>query len=148
MSSPVLTAPVAFSLPPVPRYEVGTILTLWMRGHSRTNGVDYYTPAMVLEQYNDGSIDALVFDTTSGVSFSHAYRVREESVDNNQTPSVPFVSKDNVGAVLFDPCQMTDFMNDLAMLKNLIIDLQTRVLGLEGCLSSPSAPTSQGSKKS
>jgi len=82
---------------------IGTILTIRMQGHTRTNGVEYFAPAIVLYQYDDmfGSIEAIVFDASAGTHYQHAYHIRDVStrgIDNEL-----YELRSNIGDILFAP---------------------------------------------
>src|SRR5437762_12146830 len=85
-------------LPPPQRLAVGTILTLKMRGHSRTSGQDYYAPAIVLAQHTpNGEIEVLVWDSSAGAHFNHSYPIREVGVRGDGNEREMYVAADNIG---------------------------------------------------
>ena len=70
-----------YVLPEPQQLPQGSIVTLRMRGHSRTNGQEYYAPAVVLAQYANitGDIEVLIWDSTAGTHYNAAYPVRDLS---------------------------------------------------------------------
>src|SRR5580658_3630749 len=65
------------------RFEPGTILTLRMRGHSRSpvSGQDYFAPAVVLDQFlPGGEISVLIWDSSAGTHYNASYAIRELGV--------------------------------------------------------------------
>lgn len=126
--------------PPTP-LEVGTILTLRMRGHSRTGGADYFAPAVVLEQFQPrGEITCLIWDSTSGNAFQHAYPIREVTsmdrlVDDGNgghvQKRIEYEAQSNIGQVLFSPRQFAFVIEDIQSLTTAVGDLAGRVVRLE-----------------
>jgi hypothetical protein len=117
-------------LPPAQRLELGSIVTIRMRGHSRSpGGLEYFAPAVVLDQYNDdyGSIDALVWDSSAGNSYAHGYHVRELGVRGEGSTRETYELQSNIGEVLFSPHEFS-----LALLA--IGSLQNRVNTLESAM--------------
>ena len=130
----------------VQRYALGTILTLRMPGHSRTNGAEYYAPAIVLSQHpvtptgGGGEIEVIIFDSTSGTSYQHAYAIR----DNDRS---------NVGEILFDPALQERLTNDWGMVAGIlpnvqadVIDLRSRIAALEAAVTAPAIPKAKSER--
>src|SRR5580704_7417406 len=95
------TAPVL--APPV-TYEPGTILTVRMRGHSRSPvpGYEYFAPAVVLEQFMpNGEISVLIWDSSAGTHYNPSYPVRELDVRGSGPERELYELQSNVGQVLF-----------------------------------------------
>jgi hypothetical protein len=92
-------------LPPPMMLAVGTIVTLKMRGHTRSpNQQDYYAPAIVLAQYfPHGEIDALVWDSSAGAHFASGYAIRELGVRGDGNEREMFEIGSNIGEILFSP---------------------------------------------
>ena len=136
----------------VQRYALGTILTLRMPGHSRTNGAEYYAPAIVLSQHpvtqtGGGEIEVIIFDSTSGTSYQHAYAVRElgthEEIvevpvagsDPPVTTPVPqrvyYEVRSNVGEVLFDPAITASVTERIEILEGMLALMRQSQLAVE-----------------
>ena len=126
-------------LPPAMRLEVGSIVTLRMRGHSRTNGQEYYAPAVVLNQYPDdlGTIEALVWDSSAGTHYNGSYPTRELGIRGDGPDRETFELQSNIGQVLFSPDQFA-----LVILQ--VDELQARVARIEKKLSGTGAGVSTG----
>lgn len=131
--------PKALSSPTV--YPVGSIVTLRMRGHSRTDGIDYYSPAIVLRQHetnHNETIEALVFDSSAGTHFAGAYPIRELGTRGYGGEREMYEVASNVGEVLFSP---DDFKHLVALGAHLratvggmhraIEDMHQRIVALE-----------------
>lgn len=126
------------------RLALGTILTLRMRGHSRTNGQEYFAPAIVLQQFQPGGeIAAIIMDDTSGVSINPCYAIRDLTTvgDGGQRRLVELQS--NIGEILFDPNQQRDLFFSVSELQGIysrqidtIRALESRVKMLEELLTS------------
>jgi hypothetical protein len=102
--------PNALVPPPGPepprRFEPGTILTLRMRGHSRSpvSGQDYFAPAVVLDQFlPGGEISVLIWDSSAGTHYNASYAIRELGVRGSGNEREMYVLTDNIGEVLFSP---------------------------------------------
>lgn len=135
------------TLPPPTTLEVGTILTLRMRGHSRTGGADYFAPAVVLEQFQPrGEITCLIWDSTSGNAFQHAYPIREVAsmdrlVDDGNgghvQKRIEYEAQSNIGQILFSPRQFENLATDLETLMQFVHRLTARVARLETAIGEP-----------
>jgi hypothetical protein len=93
-------------LPEPRRFEPGTILTLRMRGHSRSpvSGQEYFAPAVVLEQFMPGGeISVLIWDSSAGTHYNASYAIRELGVRGSGNEREMYVLTDNIGDVLFSP---------------------------------------------
>ena len=91
---------------PPRRFEPGTILTLRMRGHSRSPvaGQDYFAPAVVLDQFMPGGeISVLIWDSSAGTHYNGAYAIRELGVRGQGAEREMYELQSNVGEVLFSP---------------------------------------------
>src|SRR5580698_2356985 len=94
------------SLDPPRRFEPGTILTLRMRGHSRSPvaGQDYFAPAVVLDQFMPGGeISVLIWDSSAGTHYNGSYAIRELGVRGQGSEREMYELQSNVGEVLFSP---------------------------------------------
>ena len=103
--SPPLSHPPA-PLDPPRRFEPGTILTLRMRGHSRSPvaGQDYFAPAVVLDQFMPGGeLSVLIWDSSAGTHYNASYAVRELSSRGEGNQREMYELTSNVGEVLFSP---------------------------------------------
>ena len=99
--------PVAtYTFEPPRRFEPGTILTLRMRGHSRSPvaGQDYFAPAVVLDQFRPGGeISVLIWDSSAGTHYNASYAIRELGVRGEGNQREMYELQSNVGEVLFSP---------------------------------------------
>jgi hypothetical protein len=118
------------ALPPPQHYAVGSIVTLRMRGHTRTQGQEYYAPAVVLDQHpatsqGGGEIEVIVWDSTAGTHYNPSYAVREVS----SRPGLGgvgtelFELQSNIGEVLFSPETFAQMCSGLAEAQAQILDL-------------------------
>lgn len=121
-----LSQPKERKLGPPPVLAVGTILTIRMQGHSRTNGQEYFAPAIVLDQFDDqqGSIEALVFDATAGTHYQHSYPIRDLSTRGDGNEREVYELRSNIGNILFRP-------DEFLRVSHLLSDLVDRVARLE-----------------
>lgn len=132
----------ASALPPPVQLETGTIVTLRMRGHSRTNGEEYFSPAIVLKQYDNltGDLEVLIWDSTAGTHFNSAYPSREVSSRGDGATRELYMSRSNIGAILFSPSKFNQITDDLAELQDqalkIIAELQAQNLQLRRDLTS------------
>ena len=115
-------------LPPAKRYETGTILTLRQRGHSRTNGEEYFAPAIVLNQYADelGMIETIIFDPTAGTHYSSGYPTRDLGVRGDGNEREQYELRSNVGEVLFSPELFVNMLQEVAWLKRELLALKAQ----------------------
>jgi hypothetical protein len=104
-------------LPPPLHLEVGSIVTIRMRGHSRTNGQEYYAPCVVLNQYGNqtGDIEVLVWDPTAGTHYNPSYPTRELGTRGDGNEREIYEIQSNVRDVLFSPDQFRSMLNDVEM---------------------------------
>lgn len=104
--------------PPPDQYPVGTIATLRMRGHTRTHGEEYWAPAVILAQHEpNGEIEVLIWDSTAGTHYNPAYQIRDlEARMNERGEREMYVSRENIGDVLFNP---QEFSRMLVQMDNL-----------------------------
>ena len=94
------------TLAPPRRFEPGTILTLRMRGHSRSPvaGQDYFAPAVVLDQFMPGGeLSVLIWDSSAGTHYNASYAVRELSSRGEGNQREMYELQSNMGDVLFSP---------------------------------------------
>lgn len=117
-----------------PRFEQGTILTVRMRGHSRTNGQEYFAPAIVLSQFEPGGeLEIIIFDASSGTAYNHAFAPRD--VSSRQNPATGetemYEVQSNIGTVLFSPGQLEDAGLMIAELGRDVAELSKRLKYLE-----------------
>jgi len=132
---------VAKPLAPPMRLETGSIVTIKMRGHTRSpGGLEYYALAVVLNQYqNDtGDLEVLVWDSTAGTHYNPAYPVRELSSRGEGPMREVYESASNIGQVLFSPDQfrqmafeMDTLQTEMEQKHRMITELITRVGKLE-----------------
>ena len=128
--------------PPPLLLSTGCIVTLRMRGHTRTNGQEYFAPAVVLNQYDDqfGSIEALVWDYTAGTHYQSSYAIRELSSRGHGVEQEVYESRSNIGAVLFSPDEFARIGQSVEMLEIEIRNLLARVSVLESVLKADKQP--------
>src|SRR5579864_1886035 len=94
------------SLAPPPRLETGSIVTLRIRGHTRTQGLEYYAPAVVLNQFiPNGEIEVLIWDSTAGTHYNPSYAIRDLSTRGDGVEREVYEVQSNIGQVLFSPEQ-------------------------------------------
>ena len=101
-------------------FEPGTILTLRMRGHSRSPvaGQEYFAPAVVLEQFAPGGeISVLVWDSSAGTHYNASYPIRDVSSRGTGSEREMYVVQDNIGEVLFSP---REFLAQGELIESLI----------------------------
>lgn len=128
--SPVLAPPEQIkppSLLPPMQLDQGSMITVKMRGHSRTGGLDYYALALVLSQSpvrpdnQGGELEIFVLDPTAGSHYSSNYPVREISSRPSADGGVELYERaSNIGQILYLP-----------QYAGTVDDLVRRVLGLE-----------------
>lgn len=119
------------SLAPPRQLEIGTILTLRMRGHSRTNGEDYYAPAVVLKQHRpNGEIEVMIWDSTAGTHYNAAYPIRDIS-SRGEGAGRELYEESNIGQVLFSPVRFAEAMDLVLDMQQEILNLQIDVAGLK-----------------
>jgi len=113
-------------LAPPPALELGTIATIRMRGHSRTNGEEYFAPAIVLNQHwkEDGTggetIEVLIWDSTAGTHYNAAYPVRELSSRGEGGERELYEVRSNIGAILFSPQTLSTALGDIEELRGRV----------------------------
>jgi hypothetical protein len=119
------------SLAPPRQLEIGTILTLRMRGHSRTNGEDYYAPAVVLKQHRpNGEIEVMIWDSTAGTHYNAAYPIRDIS-SRGEGAGRELYEESNIGQVLFSPVRFAEAMDLVLDMQQEMLNLQIDVAGLK-----------------
>ena len=119
------------SLAPPWQFEIGTILTLRMRGHSRTNGEDYYAPAVVLKQHQpNGEIEVMIWDSTAGTHYNAAYPIRDIS-SRGEGVERELHEESNIGQVLFSPMRFAEAVGLALDMQREILNLQIDVAGLK-----------------
>jgi hypothetical protein len=132
--------PVPPSLDPPRVFEPGTILTLRMRGHTRSpNQSEYFAPAVVLEQFMPGGeISVLIWDSSAGTHYNASYPVRDLGVRGEGGSRDTYELRSNVGDVLFSPAafaSMTDGVDTLTLaysrMRGAAGDLEHRIAALE-----------------
>jgi|SRR5579872_1464308 len=159
MSTVTLPEPqVAKPLPPPMTLEAGSIVTVRMRGHSRTNGEEYFAPAVVLNQFMPGGeLELQVWDSTSGTAYIHSYPIRDLSTRGDGNLREVYETRSNIGKVLFSPAQFTTAVEamevfdkdlleqrrELVSLHKLVNELTVQVQRLVSSsgTATPSAPT-------
>ena len=119
------TQPTPLALAPPPRYPTGSIVTIRMRGHSRTDGQEYFAPSVVLAQHwpSGETIEVLVWDATAGTHYNAAYQVRELSTRGEGGERETYEVRSNVGQVLFDPDAFAASLGDIEDLRGRILML-------------------------
>lgn len=125
-------------LAPPQQLSIGSIVTLRMRGHTRTNGLEYFAPAVVLAQHTtpDGeiaeTIEALVWDPTAGTHYNPAYQVRELSTRPSPRGGVEMYEvQSNIQSILFSPERFMQIGLAVDLLADQIASLSQRVAALE-----------------
>lgn len=126
-----LTHIVIPSLAPPMQLEQGSIVTLRMRGHTRTAGLEYFAPAVVLNQHMpNGEIEVLIWDSTAGTHYNPAYQIRDVSSRGDGPERELYEVQSNVGKVLFSP-------DAFAMMNVVLENMMDRLISLETALGSP-----------
>jgi hypothetical protein len=119
-------------LAPPQQYEVGTLLMLRMRGHSRTDGQEYFAPAVVLRQHMpNGEIEVMIWDSTAGTHYNPAYPVRDLSTRGEGAERELFEERSNVGQVLFSPVRFAEAMDLVLDMQAEVLELQRKAMSLE-----------------
>lgn len=119
-------------LAPPQQYEVGTLLMLRMRGHSRTDGQEYFAPAVVLHQHMpNGEIEVMIWDSTAGTHYNPAYPVRDLSTRGEGAERELFEERSNVGQVLFSPVRFAEAMDLVLDMQAEVLELQRKAMSLE-----------------
>ena len=114
------------------RLEVGSIVTLRMRGHSRTNGQEYFAPAVVLNQHMPhGEIEVLIWDPTAGTHYNPSYAIRDVSSRGEGTDHELYEVQSNIGQVLFSPDEFGQMQKGIADLQKRSLDLEQAVAELQ-----------------
>lgn len=125
-------APKAKPLPPYTRLPTGSIVTLRMAGHSRTEGQEYYAPAIVLAQYApEGQIAVFILDTTAGSHYNPSYPIRDISSRGTGGERELYVLRENIGQILFDPEKTDQAIEHINALSGYVHQLAQRVSDLE-----------------
>lgn len=143
------TTTATYTLPPPQHLPVGSIVTLRRRGHSRTNGEDYFAPAIVLAQFEpNGEIETLIFDSSSGVCFDHAYAIRDVSSRGDGQTRELYVERENIQAVLYDPVEFALSLRRshalnfaIEQLLGTVSNLSQRLTAIEKDLTATEPPT-------
>jgi len=119
------------ALEPPQQLEVGSIVTLRMRGHTRTQGLEYFAPAVVLNQHSpNGEIEVLIWDSTAGTHYNPAYPIRDLSSRGEGPERELYVVQSNIGKVLFSP--------DAFALMNVVTEnIMDRLAALEQAFTFP-----------
>ena len=121
------------TLPPPPAFDVGSIVMLRMRGHSRTGGPDYFSPAVVLNQHSpNGEIEVLIWDSSAGTHYQSAYPVRDLSTRGAGDERELYVERENVSQTLFSPLAFAKMAEAIDELQGANIALQTQLLEISG----------------
>ncbi|SRR6266478_2743127 len=154
-------AGAALLAPPPLALEVGSIVTLRMRGHTRTQGLEYFSPAVVLHQHSPGGeLEVLIWDPTAGTHYNSNYPIRElanrdvevKVLLNPADPSLgvtcqtvrqQYESQSNIGQVLFSPLAFQNVLAEVDILSHelrqkhqLLKQLVDRVNRLEAYVDS------------
>jgi hypothetical protein len=117
--------------PPI-RLETGSIVSLRMRGHSRTGGLDYYAPAVVLNQHQpNGELEVLVWDSTAGAHFNPNYPVRDLGTRGDGSEREMYVLQENVQQVLFSPELFAETIGKLDELYHRVTFLSTQIAAMQ-----------------
>jgi len=113
--------------------EQGSIVTLRMRGHTRSpDQQEYFATAIVLAQYMpQGEIDALVWDSSAGTHFAHSYQIRDLGTRGSGDEREMYVLQDNIGAVLFSPEEFRQMTENSEWSRIQIGKLEHRLAQLE-----------------
>ena len=120
-------------LPAPEQYEPGTILTVRMRGHSRSpGGLDYFAPAVVLDQFDpDGQISILVWDSSAGTHYHASYPIREIANRGDGPKRQPYVTQSNIGKVLFSPAKFEDLTVAIDVILHRLSRIEKDLAGTE-----------------
>lgn len=130
--------PKVAPLAPPMRLETGAIVTLLMRGHSRSpGGLEYYAPAVVLNQYADdvGSLEVLVWDSSAGTHYNPSYPTRELSTRGDGGERETYESKSNIGEVLFSPEKFALMLQSMEQFDSELQALAREVYSLRGVVN-------------
>jgi hypothetical protein len=129
------------TLRPPQRLEIGSIVTLRMRGHSRTEGKEYFAPAIVLDQHQpNGEIEALVFDPTAGTHYNPSYQIRDISSRGEGATRELYEVQSNIGQVLFSPETFEQVQQAVAELQAQVLDLSQTMDKLNQCVCALQPP--------
>lgn len=127
----VLTDRVPALAPPL-RLEPGTIATLRMRGHTRTQGLEYYAPAVVLQQHQpNGEIEVLIWDSTAGTHYNPSYSIRDLGVRGEGATREMYELQSNIGQVLFSPSAFSQVIEDVDVLLREFVQMRRQITALE-----------------
>ena len=125
MSTSYASAPL---LAPPHRLELGSIVTIRMRGHARSPvpGQEYFAPAVVVgnQDATGETVELLIWDSSAGTYYNPSYPVRDLSTRGDGPEREVYELRANVGQVLFSP-------ERFEQLTDAVVDLQARVLQLE-----------------
>jgi hypothetical protein len=126
-------------LPPPIHLEPGSIVMLRMRGHTRTAGLEYFSPGVVINQFEPhGQIEVLIWDSTAGTHYNGAYEVRELGVRGDGADREMYVVQENIQSVLFSP-------ERFASMAELVHDFDVRLKRLEESMKSRPESLATGS---
>lgn len=120
-------------LPPPMLLEQGTIVTIRMRGHTRSpGGLEYFSPAIVLAQYMPhGEIDALVWDSSAGTHFANGYQIRDLGTRGDGAEREMYEIQSNIGEILFSPQQFSETVEQSAWMRGVIQGMDKRLSQIE-----------------
>lgn len=135
---------IAQSLEPPLRLLAGSIVMIKMRGHTKTNGLDYYAPAMVLNQYMpEGNIEVIVWDASAGTHYNPNYPIRELGVRGDGNEREIYEISSHVQAVLFSPDEQMNMRIEIERMRaeiatqnNLLAEM-ARTIGKKSHESNP-----------
>jgi hypothetical protein len=106
------------TLPPPQHLSEGTILTLRLPGHTRTNGQEYFAPAIVLQQHEpDGQIEVIIFDPTAGTHYNYAYQIRDIGTKGQGNEREMYEIRSHIGTILFSPDRFNEMLGLVSSLK-------------------------------
>jgi hypothetical protein len=108
------------TLPPPMRLPIGSIVTLRMRGHSRTAGANQYDNPT-------GDIEVIVWDATAGTHYNPSFAIRELTTVTVNGENVTRESQSNIGQVLFEPGAHAFLFDEISVLRRRVHSLETAV---------------------
>jgi hypothetical protein len=136
------------ALGPYLRLPVGSIVLIKMRGHVRTHGLDYFAPAVVLNQYDpDGQIECIVWDASAGTHYNPNYAIREVGVRGEGNERQMYEIGSNVQAVLFSPDEQSYMRLELDEMRQQIAKQNELIAEMAKTLSNRAKDTSKDAAK-
>jgi hypothetical protein len=133
--------PPAHVLPPPIHLPVGSIVLLRMRGHARSAGLDYFAPAVVLEQHpvrdtnEGGELEVLIWDSSAGTHYNPCYPVRELETRGEGGERWLVEKQSNIDRVLFDPDNIERMQHVLHNLQVEVVEINHKLLEISSLVA-------------